>query len=130
MGSRIAPSLDAFPLERGQRRPRRAALAHLAWIRTLPSLISGKRGCDACHVRYGSLAHGKRTTGGAEKPSDCWTVPLTRDEHTDQHRHNEREWWLKRGIDPLDIALRLWAASGDDEAGEVIVREARLHANR
>ena len=30
---------------------------HLAFIRTLPSVVSGTFGCEACHIRSGSPAH-------------------------------------------------------------------------
>lgn len=125
MASRLQAGPEAFSVGKGQRRPRKQAGKHLAWIRTLPSVLSGRRGCDPCHIRYASLAHGKRLVGNSEKPDDCWTIPLTRDEHDDQHRHNERAWWAAKGIDPLDVAARLWAVTGDDEAGELIVAEAR-----
>lgn len=64
-----------------------------------------------------------------EKPSDCWTVPLCPNCHTDgpdaQHKGNERAFWNHRKIDVLLVALLLYAHSGDVEAGTSIVRKHR-----
>jgi hypothetical protein len=104
-----------------QRRPRKKDAAYLAFIRRLPSLVSGQDGCEACHVRYGSPAHGKRHTGMAERPDDRWSVPLTPYEHRlgndSQHSTNERKWWAAHGIDPLAVAGLLYASyqAGEDE---------------
>lgn len=102
--------------------------AHLAFIRKLPSLISGQEGCEACHVRYGDPRHRKRRTGKGRKPDDAWTVPLTPDEHRVQHSMNEQAYWEKTGIDPLEIATRLYAVSGDVDAGRAIILSAQKGA--
>lgn len=98
---------------------------HLAFIRTLPSVISGEYGCEACHVRYGDPRYRKKHTGLAQKPDDSWTIPLTPDEHRSQHSANEAEWWQERGIDPLWLCLQLYAATGNREAALRIISEAR-----
>lgn len=127
--ARVERPATAFSLGAGQRRPRVEAAEHLAWIRGLPSVISNSRPCEAAHIRFGSLRHGKRSIGMQEKPDDVFCVPLTSHEHRTgkeaQHAGNEKKFWERYGIDPLDIALRLWAASGDDERGELIIRESR-----
>lgn len=122
--SRIAIPDTAFA-RTVSKRPRIERPDHLAWIRTLPCLITGMRPVDAAHIRYPELGLGKLPTGLGEKPSDMWTVPLHRAVHTDQHACGERAWWHDRGIDPLPIALALWACSGDDDIANVILREAR-----
>lgn len=114
-------SLD--PSDRGQRRIKDEP--HLTFIRTLPSVISGQTGCEACHVRYGDPRYRKKHTGLAQKPDDSWTVPLTPAEHRDQHSANEAEWWLSHGIDPLWICLQLYAATGNRDAALRIIAEAR-----
>lgn len=124
--TRVQRPDTAFTLSAGRRRPRDESSKHLIWIRTLPSVVSGGLPVEAAHIRFGSMAHGKRETGVGEKPDDCWTVPLLAAEHRAQHAHgDERAWWASIGhTSPLDIALRLWAASGDDERGKAIVRAA------
>lgn len=47
---------------------------YLAWVRTLPSVVSGQSGCVAHHLTgYGSR--------GSTKVHDFWTIPLTGNEH-------------------------------------------------
>lgn len=101
---------------------------HLTFIRTLPCLITGvQQNIHAAHIRYGSLAHGKRQTGAGEKPSDIWTVPLHADTHLhDQHARGERVWWSEQDIDPLTIAALLWACTGDYDRGYAIIANARV----
>lgn len=113
-----------------QRRPRRTALAHLSWIRTLPCIVTWKReNVEAAHIRYGDPKWGKRAVGMGEKPDDRWTVPLSHSLHVggpeSQHANGEREWWARVGIDPLPIALALWGVSQDDDAARDILRAAR-----
>ena len=109
-----------------QRQPRIKNDRHLRWIRTLPSIVSGRRDfIDAAHVRYGDLARGKRDVGKGERPDDKWAVPLNRAEHMEQHAGSERKFWERHGIDPLSTARALYAVSGDTEAGEAIIRMTR-----
>ena len=60
------------------------------------------------------------------KAEDCWTVPLTRREHSDCHlvgSKRELEWFAERGIDITALAMELWDASGDLEQMTKIVRK-------
>lgn len=108
---------------KGKKRPRETDEKHLAWIRTQPCVITGLRPVEAAHVRYGDPFYGKRETGGGEKPSDKWAVPLSCLMHRQQHdAGDERAWWEAKGIDPLRLALALYSVSGDDEAAETIIR--------
>ncbi|WP_150523995.1 hypothetical protein [Roseibium sediminis] len=99
--------------------------AHLAYIRKLPSLVSGAYGCEACHVRYGDPKHRKRRTPMGRKPDDAWTVPMTPEEHRLQHGGNEQAFWQGVGIDPLEVATQLYANSGNIEVGRKIISEAQ-----
>ena len=47
---------------------------YLAWVRTLPSVVSGQTGCVAHHL----AGYGNR---GNTKVHDFWTIPLTGNEH-------------------------------------------------
>lgn len=116
----------ARPKSEKAHRGREIDRAHLQFIRRLPCACGCLRTpCDAAHIRYADLTRGKTYTGKGVKPSDRWTVPLTRACHTDQHSTNEQAWWASKGIDPLDLAERLYAVSGDAEAGARIIHEVR-----
>jgi len=127
MAFRIAPPSTAFANapSKGQKRPRIENERHLAWIRTLPCLITGRTPVEAAHIRYADPAYGKRDVGTAEKPDDRWTVPLAPVVHREQHSGSEREFWKRHGIDPCRVALALYAVSGDDEQGAIILKHAR-----
>ncbi len=85
--------------------------SHLDLVRSLPCLLSG-RPAEACHVRYADAKYGKRESGLGRKPDDKWTVPLSPDLHrlanASQHAGNERKWWEQFGVDPLEVAKKLW----------------------
>lgn len=108
--------------------PRRHSEAHLAFIRTLPCLVTGREPSaeriEAAHVRYASLMHGKRETGKAEKPHDCWTVPLTARAHRHQHGMDEEAFWRGHNIDPLTVAALLWLHSGNENAARQVIHHA------
>lgn len=110
----------------GKKQARITDDAHLAYVRKLPSIISGLRGCEAAHIRYGDPAHRKAKTAKGRKPDDCYVVPLTPEEHRAQHAENEALWWAMQGIDPIDIALKLYQVTGDVEAGAEIVTKAQV----
>jgi hypothetical protein len=45
------------------------------------------------------------------KASDEFVVPLCRIHHREVHRAgDERVWWKRAGIDPIDIARKLWSS--------------------
>lgn len=112
-------SLD--PIGKEQRRIEDQA--HLAFIRTLPSVISGQHGVEACHIRFGDPRHRKPKTGMQRKPDDFYVLPLTPTEHRDQHSTNERLWWTRQGIDdPCQIALDLYKCTGDRDAALAVIR--------
>lgn len=98
---------------------------HLAFIRTLPSVLSGAYGCEACHIRYGDPMYRKSRTGKGRKPDDAWTVPLTPEEHREQHSMNEVQFWNRYRIDPLAIAHDLYRHTGDTAAAVAIILKAR-----
>lgn len=108
-----------------QRRPREKNNAHLAFIRTLPCIVTGMVPVEAAHIRFGEPSLGKRPVGLGERPDDKWTLPLCADQHRRQHSMNERDYWNEVGIDPLRYALKLWEASGDYEVGVKIIAKAR-----
>lgn len=120
-----------------QKRPRVEDKQHLAWIRTLNCCICGKPGPDPAHIRSANEIYGKSETGGQQKASDKWTVPLCRIHHDEQHDTKlelsdarkeitaELRWWASKNIDPFGLALALFACSGDDDIAYGILRSHR-----
>src|SRR5271169_2375753 len=95
---------------------RRRRAQHLAFIRQLPCVACGKSApSEAAHVRSGSDG------GAGMKPSDRYSVSLCTSCHALQHEFGELTFWSALRIDPLNAALRLWAVSGDIQAGERVV---------
>ena len=110
------------------KQPRQKNEAHLAYIRQLPCVFPGcsdNTSTEAAHVREGRPTLGKRHVGVGEKPDDKWTVPLCSKHHRFQHEDGEHEFWYCAGRNPVVLALALWAATGNHELGEQIVRAAR-----
>lgn len=108
-----------------QKRPRIEDERHLKFIRSLRCCICGAPNPDPAHIRAASAIHGKRETGGGERPSDKFVVPLCRAHHDEQHNGNELLFWVAKGVDPFGLALALYSASGDDELAEAILRANR-----
>jgi hypothetical protein len=70
-----------------------------AWVRTLPSAVSGFRGCEAAHTG---------TDGGtATKSSDYSCIPLTPAEHLEYHRIGRSHFENCTGIDCAQVVKRL-----------------------
>lgn len=110
--------------------PRKHSEAHLAFIRKLPCLITGRMPqvavIEAAHIRYSSFPHGKRETGKGEKPHDCWVVPLCQDKHREQHSMAEQDFWAQYQIDPLIVAPLLWVHSGNLINATAVINAAIL----
>jgi hypothetical protein len=119
------------------REPRKRDRKYLAAIAKMPSVISGQEPVHVAHVRYGDAEHDKPPTGLGEKPSDCWVLPLTPEEHTDgvraQHKSGEREWWASHGIDPVGLCLdlyRIWTDARWPEDERLAAMRRRIVAAR
>lgn len=79
------------PIYRDKKRDKPNDSAYLAWLRKQPSAFSGRTPCEACHYRTSI------NSGIGIKPLYS-AVPLTSDEHQDQHRIGTykfaaRDWW-------------------------------------
>ena len=120
--SYVARHPEAFSLDCPRKGGQRKNAKHLAFIRRLPSVISGVYGVDACHIRMADPIHGKPSTGKGQKPDDCWTLPMTRREHETQHSMSERAFWISHGMDdPCWFAKQLFNVTGDQEAAERLI---------
>jgi hypothetical protein len=77
-----------------RRKPRRGparSWKYLAWIRTMPSIVSGLYGCEAAHTG---------DDGGMRmKASDFSCLPLTPAEHREYHQLSRERFEAKHGID-------------------------------
>ena len=77
---------------------------HLRFVALQPCLICGRAPSDAHHLRFAQ----RRALG--RKNSDEFVVPLCRMHHSQNHQvGDEFEWWKSSGIDPLQVASRLWS---------------------
>lgn len=125
MAYRVARPDTAFSLDQESTKVQRRQKdeGHLAFIRSLPSIVSGCGPCEAAHIRAGNPMYRKKRTGKGQRPDDAWSVPLTPDEHRDQHQVNETEWWNRQGVDPFVVAFKLYQVSGDRPAALAIIRE-------
>jgi len=83
---------------------------HLRNVAKQPCLICGRRPSDPHHLRYlQPRALGRRA-------SDEFAVPLCRVHHRAVHRaRDERAWWRAAGIDPDQVARKLWKDTRIDE---------------
>lgn len=70
-----------------------------AWIRTLPSCVSGRTGCEAAHTG----ADG----GMRQKASDYSCVPLTPEEHREYHQIGKQAFERKHGVCFADEVYKL-----------------------
>jgi hypothetical protein len=79
---------------------------HLRFVAKKPCLVCGRKHSDPHHLGFMQ----PRALG--RKVSDEFVVPLCRIHHRQVHRAgDERAWWKKAGIDPIDIARTLWSST-------------------
>ena len=106
MASRIVPEGGWGSRLKPERTPRRHNEKYLKFIRTQPCCICLSSNVEAAHIRIGSLEHFKEYTGMAQKPDDCWSLPLCNRHHREQHAvGNELKFWSRYHIDPFALAI-------------------------
>jgi hypothetical protein len=87
--------------------------AHLKFVASHPCLICDRSPADAHHVRFA------QAQAMGRKVSDEFTVPLCRVHHRDNHRFgDERGWWSRVSINPIEISQRLWTMSRPRNANQ------------
>lgn len=98
---------EVHGLDLPRKPPRRESVLHSkpprdyryrAWIRSLPSAVSGETGCQACHT-------GPHAIG--QKASDYTCIPLTPDEHRAFDR-DPRGFAAAHGLDVPALVQRLY----------------------
>jgi hypothetical protein len=83
---------------------------HLRFVMQQPCLLCGRKPSDAHHIRFVQ----PRALG--RKASDEFAVPLCRSHHRAVHRvGDEKAWWTQAGIDPINVARKLWKHTRIDE---------------
>src|SRR5262249_6720397 len=83
---------------------------HLRFVMQQPCLLCGRKPSDAHHIRFVQ----PRALG--RKASDEFAVPLCRSHHRAVHRAgDEKVWWKQAGIDPIQVARKLWKHTRIDE---------------
>ena len=119
LGPRIAKT--NLPPKKSKRRTNRWNFKHLAFVRELECPIyPGERPIEAHH-----LLRADPRRGIGRKAADRYTIPLSRNAHSDLHACGDEEGWLAaRGIDGRALAAALWRASGDVPQGFRIVERA------
>ena len=76
---------------------------HLRYVAQQACLVCGRKPSDPHHLGFTQ----PRALG--RKVSDEFAVPLCRGHHRAVHRsRDERAWWRQAGIDPIEVARRLW----------------------
>lgn len=85
-----------------RRRARRGPVRdykYRAWIRSLPSAVSGALGCEAAHTGDDG--------GTSQKSSDYSCIPLTSLEHADYHLIGHMAFETLHGLDCRALVKRL-----------------------
>lgn len=87
---------------------------YLAYLRRQPCSVGNQWGAycegriDPAHIR--THKPGELPTGLSRKPDDRRCTSLCRHHHDEQHGMNEMAFWRRYGLDPFEVAERLFAA--------------------
>jgi hypothetical protein len=119
--SAVGSLLKQFREAKRPRRPKRElAAGHLALVRRLPCIsCDADPAGEAAHLRIGTSA------GTGLKPGDRWALPLCHVCHMQQHAIGEVTFWRGLDLDPVGVAVALFAKSGDLAAMRELVFAAR-----
>jgi ERF superfamily len=97
---------------------------HLRYIAQQACLVCGRKPSDPHHLRHVQ----PRALG--RKASDEFAVPLCRSHHRALHRAgDERAWWQTAGIDPVEMARKLWRRTQVNEGRIRYGRKAKALAS-
>ncbi len=113
------------------KKPRIEDKAYLNCIRQCDCLTCGVGGrSEAAHIRYPDLNFDKFATGMQEKPDDMWTLPLCaychRTGKNAQHNQNERKFWQHHNINPVALAVKLYALNFNVGEMQSLINKTRL----
>lgn len=100
-GTKSKLGFEYYPVISKQRRLRDKR--HRQFVAAQACVVCGGQPADAHHLRFA------QPRGLGIKVSDEFTVPLCRAHHREVHRtRNEMRWWAQLGIQPMNIANKLW----------------------
>jgi len=100
-------------------------LQHRAFIRSLPCLSCGNPAPSECALLRAHSGLGLPSSGRYLVPL-CGPATLWEDCcHSRKHYLGATRFWSGLGIEPRDVAFRLWQVSGDLEAGVRVVMQVR-----
>ena len=96
---------------------------HLKFLRGLCCVIcKDNTSVEAAHIRMSDARISKLNPGVGQKPHDFFTLPLCGKHHRNQHEYgDERKFWQLYGLDPILLALAIYAVTGDAEEAERII---------
>jgi hypothetical protein len=84
---------------------------HLRFVARLSCVVCGKNRAHAHHLTFA------QPNALGRKVSDEFTVPLCPAHHQElHHAGNEKDWWQKKGVDPVATASDLWFSSRSSPA--------------
>ncbi len=117
------------PVAAEQRKPRQRDPGYLQFVRRQACAAGSLGDCDgpieAAHVRYSSVAAGRKNPGLSQKPDDRCAVPLCASHHRTgphaQHSMSEAKFWTMVGVDPVTLYRQL----GEQYDGSIVRRGER-----
>lgn len=86
---------------------------YLAFLHTLPCVVTGVHTVEAAHLSSMALEYGHYGRAKSSKAHDRWALPLSPVQHAKQHSGNEMEYWRSVGINPHVLALTIWGLWSD-----------------
>jgi len=105
------------PKRRPAKRP-----PYLAWLHSLPCVVTGRNDVQAAHVSFAMPWYGHYGRAKGTKAPDRFALPLCSDEHARQHSMNEIDFWDSVGINPHELANTLWGIFSDYDEAEATER--------
>ncbi|MBO0141455.1 DUF968 domain-containing protein [Agrobacterium sp. Ap1] len=118
MASRIA----YIPREEPPKRRPAKRGNYLAWLHSLPCVVTGRNDVQAAHVSFAAPWHGHYGRARGTKAPDRFALPVCASEHARQHNMSESAFWDSVGINPHELANTLFGIWSDYDEQEATSR--------